>query len=81
MIKHFRKNIYSFYKMSQTNSNINLDQLIDFNSAAGQSLYDEPILVLIPLTNNNEPEIVKEVESIEKQALKLSYQQEQNTNY
>ena len=47
MIKHFRKNIYSFYKMSQTNSNINLDQLIDFNSAAGQSLYDEPILVLI----------------------------------
>jgi hypothetical protein len=60
LINHFRKTNYSFYKMSQTNSNINLDQLIDSNSAAGQSLYDEPVIVLIPPTNN-EPEIVKEV--------------------
>ena len=47
LINHFRKTNNSFYKMSQTNSNINLDQLIDSNSAAGQSLYDEPVIVLI----------------------------------
>ncbi len=62
--------------MSQTNSNINLDQLIDSNSAPGESLYDEPVIVLIPPTNNNEPDIIKEVESLEQQALKLSFEQE-----
>jgi hypothetical protein len=44
--------------MSQTNSNINLDQLIGSNSAPGESLYDEPVIVLIPPTNNNEPDII-----------------------
>ena len=62
--------------MSQTNSNINLDQLIDSNSAPVESLYDEPVIVLIPPTNNNEPDIIKEVESLEQQALKLSFEQE-----
>ena len=49
--------------MSQTNSNINLDQLIDSNSAPGESLYGEPVIVLIPPTNNNEPDIIKEAET------------------
>jgi len=62
--------------MSQTNSNINLDQLIDSNSAPGESLYGEPVIVLIPPTNNNEPDIIKEAETIEQQALKLSFEQE-----
>ena len=55
--------------MSQTNSNINLDQLIDSNSAPVESLYDEPVIVLIPPTNNSEPDIVKEAESIEFQKI------------
>ena len=33
--------------MNQTNYNINLDKLIDSNSAAGQSLYEQPVLVRI----------------------------------
>ena len=62
--------------MSQTNSNINLDQLIDSNSAPGESLYGEPVIVIIPPTSNNEPDIIKEAETIEQQALKLSFEQE-----
>ena len=61
--------------MSQTNSNINLDQIIDSNSAPGESLYGEPVIVIIPPTSNN-PDIIKEAETIEQQALKLSFEQE-----
>ncbi len=78
MLNHVRKNIISFYKMSQANSNINLDQLIDSNSAPGESLYGEPVIVIIPPTSNNEPDIIKEAETIEQQAFKLSFEQELN---
>jgi hypothetical protein len=42
----------------------------------GESLYGESVIVLIAPTNNTEPDIIKEYESLEQQALKLRFEQE-----